>query len=137
MQQSPAPAPRRRNTKFLLGGAAIAVTVIALLAWAMGRPGAASFYLTTSELAARGPEPALEHRVNGRVVPGSIERAGLTTTFVITDGETELTVTTDRPVPDTFKERSDVVARGSWDGRVLTASEVLAKCPSKFETKAS
>jgi cytochrome c-type biogenesis protein CcmE len=115
----------------------LALTVIGLVVWAMGRPGAASFYLTTTELAARGPEPTTEHRVNGRVVPGSIERAGLTTTFVLSDGNTEIMVTTDRPVPDTFKERADVVARGTWDGRVLTASEVLAKCPSKFETSAS
>jgi cytochrome c-type biogenesis protein CcmE len=30
----------------------------------------------------------------------------------------------------------DVVARGSYDGRIFTASQVLAKCPSKFKAKA-
>jgi cytochrome c-type biogenesis protein CcmE len=42
-------------------------------------------------------------------------------------------VTTDQPLPDAFKDRSEVVARGSYNGDVFRASQVLAKCPSKFK----
>ena len=102
----------------------------------MAQPGAQAFYLTTTELQERGPTPADEaFRLNGTVVPGSIEQEGLTTTFTLSDGSTEIPVTTEVAVPDTLKDRSDVVARGSYDGSTFEAVEVLAKCPSKFKAR--
>jgi cytochrome c-type biogenesis protein CcmE len=74
--------------------------------------------------------------VNGKVVPGSIQNEGLETTFTISDGETDLTISTDRPLPDTLVDEADVVALGRLDGGTFVASEVLAKCPSKFKAKA-
>jgi cytochrome c-type biogenesis protein CcmE len=136
MDQAPEVIPARRGAKFIVGGAVIALALIALTAWAMNRPAATSFYLTTTELTAMGPTSAArDYRVNGTVVPGSIEKDGLTTAFVITDGDTTMDIVTDRPLPDTFKASSEVVARGRFDGETFTASEVLAKCPSKFKAK--
>lgn len=133
--EEPHASPKRR-AKFLLGGAAIVIALAGLIIWATARPGATSFYMTTSELiAADGPVAGSDYRVNGTVVPGSIETAGLATTFTITDGTNEVVVHTDRSLPDTFRDRSEVVARGTYDGRVFTATEVLAKCPSKFKAK--
>ena len=131
-------APRRqavvRPTKLLVGGAVIFLTLAVLVGWAMGRPGATSFYLTTSELSARGAGAADDSvRVNGKVVPGSVKQHGLRSTFVLSDGKTGVRVVTTQPLPDTLKARSDVVAQGRFDGRRLEASEVLAKCPSKFK----
>ena len=38
------------------------------------------------------------------------------------------------PIPDVFKEGAEVVATGTFDKTgVLTATEVTAKCPSKYE----
>ncbi|MBA3349849.1 MAG: cytochrome c maturation protein CcmE [Actinobacteria bacterium] len=134
--QSP-PVSKQRRTKFLVGTAVVALTLFGLVGWAMSRPGSTSFYLEVSELDAGGPLPsAQEYRVNGRVVPGSVEQQGLETSFALTDGRADVTVVTTEPLPDTFKDRSDVVARGRYDGRTFTASEVLAKCPSKFKAKA-
>ena len=136
----PGPVPERKsNRKFLVGGAIILVTLFTLVGWAMSRPGSTAFYLTTTEVVDRGAAPEVEEfRVNGNVVAGTVERDGLETTFAITDGETEMTVFTDRPLPDAFKDDPDteVVARGTYDGQRFTASEVLAKCPSKFKAKA-
>ncbi|MDQ3785044.1 MAG: cytochrome c maturation protein CcmE [Actinomycetota bacterium] len=115
----------------------MSLTVFGLVGWAMSRPGSTSFYLEVSELETGDPlPPAQEYRVNGRVVPGSVEQLGLRTSFAITDGAADVTVVTNEPLPDTFRDRSDVVARGRYDGRTFTASEVLAKCPSKFKAKA-
>lgn len=115
----------------------VAVTLFGLVGWAMSRPGSTAFYLEVSELEAGDPLPsAEEYRVNGRVVPGSVEQDGLRTSFALTDGTANVTVVTSEPLPDTFRDRSDVVARGRYDGRTFTASEVLAKCPSKFKAKA-
>ena len=112
------------------------VAVLSLLFWAMSQPGAQAFYMTTTELQARGATPVDEaFRLNGTVVPGSIERDGLTTSFALTDGSTEIGVVTDVAVPDTLEDRSEVVARGSFDGSTFSAVEVLAKCPSKFKAR--
>jgi cytochrome c-type biogenesis protein CcmE len=136
MEQSTGTAPVRRSLKFAIGGAVIALALIGLTAWAMNRPAATSFYLTTTELADLGPTSGTrDYRVNGTVVPGSIDKDGLSTTFTITDGRTDMVVVTDRPLPDTFRASSEVVARGDFDGDSFAASEVLAKCPSKFKAK--
>ena len=134
MEQLEAVSPQRR-AKFIIGGALIVVVLIGLIVWAMTRPGATPFYYTTTEvLAAAGADDPL--RVNGVVVAGSIEREGVTSTFTITDGETAIDVVTDQPLPDTLKDGSEVVALGRFDGSTLIASQVLAKCPSKFKAKA-
>ena len=138
METPSTPPSSKRRAKFLFGGSAVFVAVLALLFWAMSTPNATAFYLTPTELLHRGSTPIDEsYRLNGTVVPGSIERDGLTTTFTVTDGTNEIDVTTDAAVPDTFKDRSEVVARGSYDGSTFTAIEVLAKCPSKFKARAN
>jgi cytochrome c-type biogenesis protein CcmE len=129
---------KKRRAKFLIGGALVALTLVALTVWAMARPGSTAFYKTTSELVAMGPSAAGAEgfRVNGKVVPDSIERDGLRTTFRITDGSSEVTILTDQALPDTFREHADVIAEGSFDGSLFTARHVSAKCPSKFKAKA-
>lgn len=128
-----APHPKRR-AKFLIGGTVIVFVLGGLMAWAMARPGSTSFYLTTSELLHRGATPqGAEDRVNGKVVDGSIQKSGLTSHFTITDGKSTVAVETRQPLPSAFKAGISVVARGTFDGQTFTASEVLAKCPSRFQ----
>ncbi len=137
MDQSSTPESSKRRAKFLYGGTFVVVAVVALVFWATNRPGATAFYLTPTEIQALGTTSAdSTYRLNGTVVPGSIQRDGLETTFRVTDGTTEVTVTTDRPLPDAFMDRSEVVARGAFDGETFVADQVLAKCPSKFKAKA-
>ena len=127
----PSPKPR---AKFVFGGAIVFLALLGLVGWAMNRPQATAFYLDVGEIQAMGSTPAGEEvRVNGKVVDGSIDRDGLRTTFAIVDGDREMLVSTDQPLPDAFRDASEVVARGSYDGEVFRASQVLAKCPSKFE----
>lgn len=137
MQTTPInPISRKRRLKFLIGGGFVAALVIGLVVLAMARPGSTAYYMTTTELAEQGTlQAGKDYRVNGTVVPGSIEQDGITTTFVITDDTTEMTVLTEDPLPDTFKDNSEVVARGAYDGETFEATEVLAKCPSKFKAK--
>jgi cytochrome c-type biogenesis protein CcmE len=134
----------KRRAKFLVGGAVVLLGLAGLVVWAMARPGSTSFFYTTTEVAALGPTETMEeYRVNGKVLPDSVDRDGLTTSFEISDGDTPLSVTTDEPLPDAFwtamandSSEVDVVARGTYDGSEFTASQVLAKCPSKFKAKA-
>jgi cytochrome c-type biogenesis protein CcmE len=145
MEHSPTPpatpeqSVRGPNTKFIVGGAVVVLAIAALIVWALNRQGATAFYLETSELVRKGPPAATEeYRINGNVVPGTVERDGLSTRFSITDGKTEVVVTTDQPLPDAFRDdaRTEVVAQGIYDGHTFSASQVLAKCPSKFRAKA-
>jgi cytochrome c-type biogenesis protein CcmE len=124
----------KRQAKFAVGGAVVLFALVGLVAWAMARPQATAFTVGVADLEALGATPPGEEvRVAGRVVAGSIERDGLATSFAIRDGGRTLVVTTEQPMPDAFRDGSEVMARGSFDGDRLTASQVLAKCPSKFE----
>ncbi|MFN2526763.1 MAG: cytochrome c maturation protein CcmE [Actinomycetota bacterium] len=130
------------RAKFLIGGGAVVAVLVGLMLWAMTRPGAAAFYMTTTEVSAiERAEITRDVRVNGKVVPGSIVTEGIATHFVISDGETPLEIRTEAPLPDTFRANSEVVALGrpvdgAGDEVEFVASEVLAKCPSKFKTAA-
>ncbi len=136
MEPSSTLSPPKRRAKFIVGGAIVLLAVVSLVGWAMNRPGSMAFYLTPSEVQALGPTDDLrEYRVNGKVVPGSIERDGLATSFLVTDGAAEVAVVTNAPLPDTFRARAEVVAKGRFDGKAFAAQEVLAKCPSKFKAK--
>ncbi len=138
MDPTPVTPPGGRRTKFVVGGTFMVVVVIALIVWAMARPGSTAFYVTPSELAAgTGSQAEDDVRVNGDVLEDTIERDGLVTTFDITDGTTVVSVTTDAALPDAFysEDGVEVVATGRYATGTFTASEVFAKCPSKFEAK--
>ncbi|MCZ6670184.1 MAG: cytochrome c maturation protein CcmE [Acidobacteria bacterium] len=100
--------------------------------------GSMVYYLSVSEYmqsSGRVPGPV---RVNGRVVPGSIEKepAKLGVRFAMTDGENTLPVVYEKIVPDTFVERAEVVVEGKLDpAGVFHADVLLAKCPSKYEAE--
>ena len=80
-------------------------------------------------------------RVHGFVEAGSIAESinGQTTerVFFMENKGARIEVTHTGPVPDTFRDRSEVVAKGTVtkDGTEyrLVATELSAKCPSKYE----
>ncbi len=80
-------------------------------------------------------------RVHGYVEPGSINEqiVGQKTVreFILESEGRRLKVRNEGPKPDTFRDESEVVAKGTLtrvDGElVLDASELMAKCPSKYE----
>jgi cytochrome c-type biogenesis protein CcmE len=80
-------------------------------------------------------------KVHGYVEAGSIveriEDQQTRRTFVLENKGQRLRVEHHGPKPDTFKDKSEVVAEGrvvEKDGAyVLEAEELMAKCPSKYE----
>lgn len=138
-QQQPVHTPDRRRAKFFVGGGLIAFALIGLVLFAMTRPNATSFYMTTTEIQAAGASQSSgDVKVNGDLVQNSVVEDGITTTFDITDGSSQLTVTTDSTLPDAFYSDSDVIeiiAQGQYDGDSFTATQVFAKCPSKFKAQ--
>lgn len=135
-------ASSKRRAKFAVGGVAVVLMIAGLIAWAMTRPGSTAFYLTVSELSESTGTGATDYRVNGNVVPDTLERDGVTTSFAITDGRRELDIVTDEALPDAFwtaykndPGSVEIVAEGRYDGHTFAASQVLAKCPSKFKAQ--
>ncbi len=80
-------------------------------------------------------------RINGWVKPGSVSLAddgrGVLFEAFNKDSGSSMQIKYSGIVPDTFKEDSEVVVEGLWDRdqQEFTASVLLAKCPSKYESR--
>ena len=129
---------KKKNVKFIIGGAIIAVAII-YLAYS-GIQETALYYLTVSELKEKGFSSAYGEsvRVNGSVLDGSIQwssQEGILR-FIISDGENELPVAYRGVAPDTFKSGAEVVVEGKYtEEDILEVDKIMAKCPSKYEAE--
>lgn len=128
--------------KFILGAGLIVASVAFLMTEGVKEFG--QFSLTPSELAAKtAADPSfydLGLKMNAKVVPGTIHRdaASQTIDFQVTDGSTTYPVVYRGLAPDTFTDQMEieVVVEGRLgrDG-VFRATELLAKCGSRYEGK--
>lgn len=127
--------PTSRRARWLVGAGLILLGIAGLGVWAMRTPGAVSYFVTPSEVNARGPS-AQTFRLGGRVAPATLVRKGSSVTFAVVDDKAAVRVAYRGEVPDTLKEGTDVVAEGRLreDG-VLAADRVMAKCSSRFVPK--
>ena len=123
--------------KIALAGGVIALAVAYLVT--MGLQGTTVYFLTVSELEARGASASNQIvRVSGNLVPGSLSRdaSGLGIQFLIADDAATkpLNVTyKGGQVPDIIGDNIEIVAEGKLDGQgSFAATNVLAKCPSRL-----
>jgi cytochrome c-type biogenesis protein CcmE len=126
-----------RNLKFGIAGGVIGLAMAYLVL--MGLQGATVYFLTVSELQAKGPAAQNQMlRVSGNLVPGSLGRdaSGLGISFSIADtaATRPLNVTyKGGQVPDIIGDNIEIVAEGKLDGQgTFAATNVLAKCPSRL-----
>jgi cytochrome c-type biogenesis protein CcmE len=121
--------------KFVAGGAVIALALAYLAYVSLGT--ATVYYLTVGELRARGTSSQIV-RVSGTVEPGSIVRQGTQVRFAVVDAAGRLPVAYSGVVPDIFAENIDVVVEGRYaDADLFRATNLLTKCPSRFESDPS
>lgn len=114
----------------------------------LGGEGSYRYFTTLTEFQSNPPDGKV--RVHGFVAPGSIERdiAGKVVRFSVQNdpphqaGAQANTVSVSYAtleLPDLFKDGAEVIVegelRGSGTGAVFHATNVLAKCPSKFQAK--
>jgi len=125
-------AKSQRLTLVLLALAAIVAA--ALLALSALKDQAAFFY-APSDVKRDGVPLGRAVRLGGMVEAGTVKRApdGVTVRFVVTDGGATTPVVFAGIVPDLFRERSGVVAEGSFrpDGGFV-ATNLLAKHDEKY-----
>ena len=132
----------KARSKFLLGATIIVVSVVFLIASGVKETGV--YFLTPTELIARTTSDPTFYdvgiKVGAKVVRGSVRRddAARRVDFEVSDGQHQFPVTYTGIVPDTFTDANDieVIVEGKYgkDG-IFRATEVLAKCGSRYETE--
>ncbi|MBI2911516.1 MAG: cytochrome c maturation protein CcmE [Chloroflexi bacterium] len=131
------PAPHRGTRlhwKLLVTGGVLIAAIGYLVMAATGS--SAVYYVSVSEL--QQSDTTLSGRpvrLGGEVSPGSVRREGRDLQFSIVDGDATLPVRFGGIVPDIFQEGIIVVVEGRLDpDGTFAASNLLAKCPSRFES---
>ena len=128
-----------RRRRFLIVGLVVAAAMGYLGYTAF--MGAATYYLSVGELMARGDAAYGEEvRLMGNVIDGSVEKEAETNTIRFNikdkDGSSSVPVVYSGVVPDAFKPGSDVVLEGTLSpGGTFEATNLLVKCPSKYEAE--
>jgi len=125
-------AKHQRLVLVLLAVAAMVGAV--LLAMSALRDQAAYFY-TPSDAARAHIEPGRAVRLGGMVADKSVvhDPDGITTRFIVTDGQSTVAVRFTGITPDLFKENSGVVAEGSFDADgTFAATNILAKHDERY-----
>jgi cytochrome c-type biogenesis protein CcmE len=133
----------KQSSKYVRFG--IAITVILLALGYVAYTGVAEskmYYAEVSEV--KNPNYSLHSkhlRLVGNVQPGSIHAVGTNADFVLVDRKNSsltqpVSYKGSEPPPDTFKDNAEALAVGTFgaDG-VFHATEVQAKCASKYEQK--
>ena len=80
-------------------------------------------------------------RINGRLVPGSVQVKPGTShhRFSLEKRDMQVVVSYEGILPDTMAEGQDIVVQGTYNAskKEFVATEVLTKCPSKYEAEAA
>jgi len=100
------------------------------------------YYKHVDEVMAQPAQWEHKHvQMHGFVVPNSIkkrfdkEHSQIEYKFTAVNCGKEVEVRYSGTVPDTFKDRAEIVAKGQLDGDRFDAREISAKCPSKYQAR--
>ena len=137
-----------KGVQIAIGAGAVAL-LLGWFAWSEVERGSFQYFQTLEEFRASG-EPGRAVRVHGYVAADSIVRdvPGKQVRFEVQNdpphagGSAEgalPVIYTSLETPDLFKDGAEVVVEGRLEseGGVFHASNLLAKCPSKFEAAAA
>ena len=131
--------PRSKFLVILVG--VLGAMGLFLMAAIKSRPqGGLVYFHTVDEFHAMTHDAGGNFRVNGKVRQGSIERlpSGQDVRFVMTGAASSLPVAYHGIIPDTFVDGADVTVEGSLTSAgTFQATNLMAKCPSKYEAAAS
>ena len=126
------PPPRRPWGVLVLIG--VVLVVVAYLAFS-SIGSALVYYLTPTELLERGEAAVGETvRLGGQVAEGSVSGPATDLTFVLTDGDADITVHSTVAPTRSFRESSGAVVEGALGGDgVFEASQVIVKHDENYE----
>ncbi len=121
--------------KIIIGFTVIAAVMIAMVLYNAG--GGFVYYYTVDEVKSKAVKTDKEIKVAGRLYsePVRIAEDKPSYRFEITGGGKRIEVEFTGVLPDTLKTGREVVVQGRWTGKTLIASDLMTKCPSKYEKK--
>jgi cytochrome c-type biogenesis protein CcmE len=124
--------PKTQRLWLLLVAALALAAAVMLAMWGL-RDRAAYFY-TPADIAGGKANQDQAMRLGGMVEKGSVRKApdGVTTSFVVTDGQGRTRVQFRGILPDLFREESGVVAEGRLQGKTFMADNILAKHDERY-----
>jgi cytochrome c-type biogenesis protein CcmE len=126
---------RPKHQRLVLVILAIVAVLGAVLLAMWGLQDRAAYFYTPADIAAGKASPGKAMRLGGMVEKGSVQRDadGVTTRFVVEDGDARVPVTYRGIVPDLFREGSGVVAEGKLTAdKVFVADNILAKHDERY-----
>ena len=126
---------RPKHQRLVLVILAIVAVLGAVLLAMWGLQDRAAYFYTPADVAAGKATAGRAMRLGGMVEEGSVDRDadGVTTRFVVEDGEARVPVIFRGILPDLFRERSGVVAEGKLDGsKTFVADNILAKHDERY-----
>ncbi|RZF66436.1 cytochrome c maturation protein CcmE [Sphingomonas populi] len=126
---------KAKQQRMMLAGLGLAAVAAAALLALSALKDQASFFYAPGDVQRQGLPLGRAVRLGGMVEDGSIKRQadGVSIHFVVGDGVARVPVSFRGIAPDLFRERSGVVAEGSFnpDGS-FTATNLLAKHDEKY-----
>ena len=123
-----------KNQRLILVSAALVAVLVAVLLAMWGLRSQASYFYTPAEITAGKAEPGKAVRLGGMVEKGSVHRQpdGVTTRFVLIDGQARTPVVYRGITPDLFREGSGAVAEGRMQNGTFVADTILAKHDERY-----
>ncbi len=114
---------------------ALIIVIVAIVLLAVIGSGGAAASISVAE-ASSGEYDGKKVEVSGAVVQDSYQNEGTATLFEITDDDSDatLTVSYTGAMPTTFGNGVTAICTGTIDDGLLTCTEMLTKCPSKYES---
>ena len=126
---------RPKHQRLVLVILALVAILGAVLLAMWGLKDRAAYFYTPADIVAGKASAGKPMRLGGMVERGSVQRKsdGVTTSFLVEDGEARVPVTYRGILPDLFREGSGVVAEGKMtaDG-LFVADNILAKHDERY-----
>lgn len=126
---------RPKHQRLVLVILAILAVLGAVLLAMWGLQDRAAYFYTPADVAAGKASAGKAMRLGGMVEKGSVARDadGITTRFIVEDGEARVPVTYRGILPDLFREGSGVVAEGRLGAdKAFVADNILAKHDERY-----
>ena len=126
---------RPKHQRLVLVILALAAVLGAVLLAMWGLKDRAAYFYTPADIVAGKASVGTAMRLGGMVERGSVERDadGVTTRFIVEDGDARVPVAYRGIVPDLFREGSGVVAEGRLGSdRTFVADNILAKHDERY-----
>ena len=126
---------RPKHQRLVLVILAVAAVLGAVLLAMWGLKDRAAYFYTPADVVAGNARAGEAMRIGGMVETGKVKRDsdGVTTRFIVEDGDARVPVTYRGILPDLFREGSGVVAEGRLAAdRSFVADNILAKHDERY-----